>query len=180
MELSEIATYVEEKINSKHIALCQYVTTDSLLQNKQGRTIAHNLPPAICNVTRYCKNDILVSNIRPYLRKIWMADSDGGCSADVLVFRVKDGHSPFFLYSILLQDSFYDYAMQGVTGSKMPRGDKDRIMRYTIPTFAKAQEERIGKFVIDICNKIELNRAINQNLPTPDHSSATVTVRRVA
>ncbi len=164
MKLSEIATYVEEKISSKHISLYQYVTTDSFLQNKQGRTIAHNLPPITCNLIHYRKNDILVSNIRPYLKKVWLADSDGGCSADVLVFRVKNGHSPFFLYSILLLNNFYDYAMQGVKGSKMPRGDKDQIMRYTIPTFSKNQEENIGRLMIDICNKIELNRALNQNL----------------
>ncbi len=180
MKLSEIATYVEEKISSKHISLYQYVTTDSLLQNKQGRTIAHNLPPITCNLTHYRKNDILVSNIRPYLKKVWLADSDGGCSADVLVFRVKNGHSPFFLYSILLLNNFYDYAMQGVKGSKMPRGDKDQIMRYTIPTFSKNQEENIGRLMIDICNKIELNRALNQNLLTLDRSSEVVRVHFAA
>ena len=178
MQLSEIATYVEEKISSKCISLEQYVTTDSLLPNKQGRTIAQNLPPVTCNLTHYRKDDVLVSNIRPYLKKVWLADADGGCSTDVHVFRCKESHSPFFLYSLLLQDRFYDYVMCGAKGSKMPRGDKEQIMRYIIPTFSKQQEENVGKLVLDICNKIELNRAINQNLPTLDRSSIEEAIRR--
>ena len=76
-----------------------------------------------------------------------------------------------------MQDAFYDYAMKGAKGSKMPRGDKDQIMRYEIPTFSPEQRKNIGKFVIDIESKLAVNRQINDNLPTPDHSSAMVTTR---
>lgn len=78
MELSDIATYVTDKVSSKDILLENYVTTDSLLQNKRGRQIAQNLPPVACTLTKYKKGDVLVANIRPYLKKIWQADSNGG------------------------------------------------------------------------------------------------------
>ena len=63
-----------------------------------------------------------------------------------------------------MQDSFYDYAMKGAKGSKMPRGDKDQIMRYEFPIFSPELRKDIGKFITDIESKIAVNRQINDNL----------------
>ncbi len=163
MRLSDIATYVIDKISSSDISLEEYVTTDCIKQNKRGREIATNLPPQPCCLIHYKPGDILIANIRPYLKKIWFADMEGGASSDVLVFRAKEGHSPEYLYAALLQDSFFNYVMQGAKGSKMPRGDKDQIMRYEMPTLS-VSEESIGKFILDINRKIRINEQINQNL----------------
>lgn len=162
--LSEIAIFVTDKISSKDITLEQYVTTDCIFQDRRGRGTAVNLPPQSCALTKYQPGDVLVANIRPYLRKIWFADTVGGASADVLVLRAKSNHPSEFLYSVLLQDSFFEYAMQGAKGSKMPRGDKEQIMRFKIPTLSPKLEESIGKIVIDFNSKIHLNEQINQNL----------------
>ena len=117
-----------------------------------------------CALTHYRQGDVLVANIRPYLKKVWYADSEGGCSSDVLAFRAKNGHCPSFLYTVLMQDAFFDYAMSGAKGSKMPRGDKDQIMRYELPTFTPTEEENIGNMMVDIMSKINVNRQINDNL----------------
>ena len=162
-KLSSIADYVTDKISSNDIALREYVTTDCILQNKKGREIATNLPPQSCCLTCYQRGDVLIANIRPYLKKVWFADIDGGASSDVLVFRAKEGHSPSFLYAVLLQDSFFDYVMQGAKGSKMPRGDKEQILRYEMPTLS-CSEESIGTFCLNLDQKIRLNEQINQNL----------------
>ena len=162
-KLSSIAYYVTDKISSNDIALSEYITTDCILQNKKGREIATNLPPQPCCLTRYQHGDVLIANIRPYLKKVWFADIDGGASSDVLVFRAKEGHSPSFLYAVLLQDSFFDYVMQGAKGSKMPRGDKEQILRYEMPTLS-CSEESIGTFFLNLDQKIRLNEQINQNL----------------
>ena len=164
MKLNDIAEFVTDKISSSSISLDRYVTTDSLLQNRRGREIAQNLPPVPCALTHYKQGDVLVANIRPYLKKVWYADSEGGCSSDVLVFRAKNGHCPSFLYTVLMQDAFFDHAMSGAKGSKMPRGDKDQIMRYELPTFTPTEEENIGNMMVDIMSKIKVNRQINDNL----------------
>ena len=64
--------------------------------------------PQKCNLTRYKKGDVLIANIRPYLRKIWFANSDGGCSADVLVFHAKENHTSVS-YMIYLFVVIYSY-----------------------------------------------------------------------
>ena len=79
-----------------------------------------------------------------------------------------------------MDDAFFDYAMLGAKGSKMPRGDKDQIMRYHLPKFSLKDEEKIGRMVVDIAAKLDLNRQINDNLPLPGRSSTTVGVRRAA
>ena len=164
MVLADIAIYVTDKISSENITLEEYVTTDSLLQNKRGRCNAQNLPPIACNLTHFREGDILVANIRPYLKKIWLADSEGGCSADVLVFRAKEGHSSEYLHAVLLQDAFFSYAMKGAKGSKMPRGDKDQIMRFPIHQVSPSDEPRIGNIIHSLNKKIELNAALNHYL----------------
>ncbi len=163
-QLCEIAYFVTDKIPLENVLLTDYVTTDSLLPNKEGRCVAQNLPPQKCALTHYKCGDVLVANIRPYLKKIWFADREGGASADVLVFRAKSGHSQEFLYASLLQDSFYDYVMKGKKGSKMPRGDKNQIMRYSIPKLSLAEEACIGNMILSFCTKINVNRRINDNL----------------
>lgn len=178
MILADIAEYVTDKISSNDVTLNNYVTTESLLQNKRGRECAQNLPPMPCTLIHFHPKDILIANIRPYLKKIWFADIEGGCSSDVLVFRVKEGHFSDFLYAALMQDTFYDYVMKGVKGSKMPRGDKEQIMRYKMPAFSSDEEQNIGKIVVDIEKKLQLNRLINDNLAILDRSSREAEVRR--
>lgn len=163
-ELSDIAFYVTDKISSESIAIEEYVTTDNILQNKVGRTIATNLPPNPCSLTLFHKGDVLVANIRPYLKKIWKADKIGGASNDVLVFRAKSGHNPDFLYSVLLQDSFFDHCMKGAEGAKMPRGNKTNILRFPVSSLTLDQECSIGSFISNIDKKIELNRQTNCDL----------------
>ncbi len=172
-QLSEIADFVTDKIPMEDVPLTDYVTTDSLLPNKEGRCVAQNMPPQKCVLTHYKCGDVLVANIRPYLKKIWFADREGGASSDVLVFRAKPGHSQEYLYASLLQDAFYDYAMKGKKGSKMPRGDKDQIMRYPISRLSLTAEGCIGNMILSFCTKINVNRQINDNLRASREQSQT-------
>ena len=162
--LGEIAAFVEEKISSSAISLDEYVTTDSLLQDKRGRTVAQNLPPQSCNLTRFKKGDVLIGNIRPYLKKIWLADIDGGCSLDVLALRAINSEESTYLYALLMQDDFYKFVMKAPKGSKMPRGDKNHILTY--PCFCIPHKEKVGHFIKTLDDKIALNRRMNEKLET--------------
>lgn len=162
MKLNDIAYFVEDKISSENIKLDQYVTTDSLLQNKKGRTFAQNLPPQKCSLVHFKKGDVLLGNIRPYLKKIWYANIEGGCSQDVLVLRAKNNLESKFLYALLIQDSFFDYEMKATKGSKMPRGDKSHIINF--PCLDLNSKTEIGKLLSSLDDKIALNNRINAKL----------------
>jgi len=125
--LADIAIQVAEKAACSESSLERYVSTESLLPNKCGRQEASSLPTT-GKVTIYKTGDTLVSNIRPYFKKIWFADRDGTCSGDVIVFRAKDPSLAAYLYSVLRSNSFFEHVMTGAKGTKMPRGDKKQMM----------------------------------------------------
>ncbi len=162
--LRDVATYSNERISLNEITLETYVTTDNLLQNKQGKVKAEKLPPQAGNVTQFCSGDILIANIRPYLKKIWLAKYSGGSSADVLTLKVRKGFDSSFVFYSLFRDDFFGHMMNGSKGTKMPRGDKNQILDFPIPHFTKSTQKHIAKVLSDLDTKIELNNKINAEL----------------
>ncbi|MBL8474210.1 MAG: restriction endonuclease subunit S [Rhodocyclaceae bacterium] len=109
-----------------------YISTENMLENRAGVTRAASLP-SVANVPSFKAGQILISNIRPYFKKIWMARFDGGRSPDVLAFEAKDPQWTNFLYNLMYQDSFFEFMTRTAKGAKMPRGDKDAIMGWNFP-----------------------------------------------
>lgn len=161
--LGAYCEYVKGKVPVSELTETTYISTENMLPNKAGITTASSLP-TVDLTQAYCKGDVLVSNIRPYFKKIWQAKYDGGCSNDVLVFRAKDGLDQDFLYYILADDKFFEYAMATSKGTKMPRGDKTSIMQYRVPCFDLATQKKIASLLRSIDEKVEINTAINNNL----------------
>ena len=162
-ELSSLCSYAKGKVSVDTLSKRNYVSTENMMPNKGGIVDAGALPSAQYT-QQYIKDDILVSNIRPYFKKIWMADDDGGCSNDVLVFRADCGCDSTFLYYILANDAFFNYASATSKGTKMPRGDKTAIMQYKVPCFNYETQLRIGKLLRSIDDRIAVNKKINDNL----------------
>mgnify|MGYP005890562027 CR=1 FL=1 len=115
-----------------------YVSTENILPDKPG-VASFGTTDFSERVTYFQAEDVLVSNIRPYFKKMWFATTSGGCNADVLCFRALDKKYAYLLKSIMFQDGFFDYVMSGAKGTKMPRGDKTHIMLYPIPRFSETQ-----------------------------------------
>jgi len=136
--LSEICKYVTDKSAFSDIGSHVYVSTENILPDKQG-VASFGTTDSSERVTYFQAEDVLVSNIRPYFKKMWFATTSGGCNADVLCFRALDKKYAYLLKSIMFQDGFFDYVMSGAKGTKMPRGDKTHIMLYPIPLFSETQ-----------------------------------------
>lgn len=162
-KLSDICNLVSEKVKVSKLTKDRYISTENMLADKNGITIASSLPNTD-KVRAFRTNDVLVSNIRPYFKKIWLAKFDGGCSNDILVFRAKDGVSENFLYYTLSNDDFFDYATATAKGTKMPRGDKKAIMDYNVNKYIGGIQEKLVNILVDIDRLIQLNLTINKNL----------------
>lgn len=162
-KLNDICSYAKGKTAVAGLTAQNYISTENMLPNKGGITTATNLP-SVDQTQAYRKNDVLVSNIRPYFKKIWHAEYDGGCSNDVLVFRAAEGVDPIFLYYVLADDTFFNYATATSKGTKMPRGDKSAIMEYGVPTLDIEVQRKIGALLRSIDQKIAINSKINDNL----------------
>ncbi|KAB6092389.1 restriction endonuclease subunit S [Bacteroides xylanisolvens] len=152
--LSELVGDIKDRISTSSLSVDNYVSTENILQNFQGVTLATSLPHNT-NVTAFRKDDILFSNIRPYLKKIWYASYDGGCSTDVFVFRNSGMCSAMFLYHLIANDKFINYVMLGTKGTKMPRGDKQQIIQYVVYLPSKLEQNKIATFLSLLDSRIE-------------------------
>ncbi|MGK8674788.1 restriction endonuclease subunit S [Escherichia coli] len=160
--LGEIAEYSKSRVSFDKLDKNNYVGVDNLLQNRAGK-MQSNYVPTSGNLTEFREGDILIGNIRPYLKKIWQADSTGGTNGDVLVIRsCHKSILPRYLYQILADDNFFEYNMQHAKGAKMPRGNKDAIMKYRVPIPSFDEQTRI----VTILDKFDtLTNSISEGLP---------------
>ena len=145
-----------------------YITTDNMLQNCEGIR-PYNGTDNITSAIAYQKGDILLSNIRPYLKKIWQADRNGTCSPDVLVLRPdKEKVDERFLYYSLRRDVFFDYIMNeaGTKGLKMPRGNKDGIIQYRIVLPDIKEQKRIANEIGNWYSLISEAKAVMDSCQT--------------
>ena len=161
-KLSDVAIYAKVRISADKLNKENYVGVENLLQNKLGKTSSNYVPTEGAFI-EYLPNDILIGNIRPYLRKIWLADRTGGTNGDVLVIRLTDKNIlPRYLYHILANEHFFEYNVKYSKGAKMPRGDKAAILQYEfdIPLLEEQQH------IVSILDKFEtLTNSITEGLP---------------
>ena len=161
-KLGEVAIPVRDRIDTSVLDASSYISTENMLPDKAGVTLSSGIPSGKAIQFKY--GDVLISNIRPYFKKIWRADKVGGCSADVICLRATKEIEPLFLYYLLSQDLFFDYVMQGAKGTKMPRGDKNQIMQWPVFLPTKSEQRIIASILSALDGKIETNRRINDNL----------------
>lgn len=162
VRLGDICEYYTGRIATKLLDEKTYISTENMLAEKGGITVSSGLP-TIAITPEYKKDNVLLSNIRPYFKKIWYAQN-GGCSNDVLVLKVKENCFPKFLYYALSDDKFFDYSTATSKGTKMPRGDKAAIMQYSVPDIPYEEQRTIAATLSCLDDKIELNNRINANL----------------
>ena len=161
-ELSDIAQYSKSRIDAKEVDENSYIGVDNLLQNKKGKTTSLYVPSE-GRLIKYNPGDILIGNIRPYLRKIWFSDIEGGTNGDVLTIQVSSEKVlPRYLFFQLSSESFFSYDIKYSKGAKMPRGNKEAIMRYKISVPPLEEQQRI----VDILDRFDkLCNDISEGLP---------------
>lgn len=153
-ELKECAKY--SNLRTSTFTKDTYISTENMLPNKGGVTSIDSIPT--CKTTaKYESSDILISNIRPYFCKIWFATREGGCSNDVLVIKAKKNIDPKFLYYVLSDKNFFNYDTITSKGTKMPRGNKNAIMKYLVPKTTPHIQQKIASILSSYDRLIENN-----------------------
>ncbi len=164
IKLADATIYSNKRVNSMNVNIDCFITTDNMLQNKAGITIASNMPYKQASMPAFIPHNILVANIRPYLKKIWFSNKSGGCSPDVLVFEVKERYYPKYIYYSIFGDKFFEHMMRGSKGTKMPRGDKRQILEFLIPDYEFSTQQQIANVLSILDAQIEINNRINSEL----------------
>ena len=161
--LSDICSYTKDRIAVSELNLGNYYSTENMLPGKAGFTEATSLPTTP-QTTRCNAGDVLVSNIRPYFKKIVLCHSEGGCSTDVLCFAPKAPAYSAYLFCTLYADRFFDFMVAGSKGTKMPRGDKQQIMTYPVYIPTESELTAFADFATPILSQIHGNNEENARL----------------
>ena len=159
--LKDIVNITSTKLPSEK---CQnYISTENMLPNKGGITQTAHVPQT-GTVSIYQKGDTLISNIRPYFKKIWHATTEGTASNDILIFHPTEKVNDLYLYYLLSDDRFFAYVMTGAKGTKMPRGDKAQILQYPVFLPSLDEQKRIAGVLGAFDDNIELLQKQNTTL----------------
>lgn len=154
--LSEVSVYRKDRISSDKVNKENYISTENMLPNRGGVESATTVASAK-TFSAYKKGDILLSNIRPYFKKIWYADKEGGCSNDVLVVKAEKSVDSKFLYYVLSDNNFFNYSTVTSKGTKMPRGSKNAIMKYWVPDLDLPTQKKIADILSSYDELIKAN-----------------------
>ncbi|HCO8215902.1 restriction endonuclease subunit S [Escherichia fergusonii] len=163
IKLKEVVDIITTKVDVSQISLCDYISTENMLTNFGGISIA-NSKPSTGKITKFHSGDILFSNIRTYFKKLWLADRTGGCSNDVIVFRPKKNINSNYILSVLMDQKFIEHTVLTSKGTKMPRGDKTAILDYEFNLAPDKYCQHIAKTNTLIFSKLKSNEVINKSL----------------
>ena len=158
LSLNDIVLEKKKRVSSSTLTTSTYISTENMLQNFAGVSKANGVPSN--NVVEYKIGDILISNIRPYLKKIWLANQNGGCSSDIIVLSPCENYDGSFVYYLLANDGFVSYVMSGAKGIKMPRGDKQQILKYGISIPSLKEQRKIAALLDLFDQRIETQKKI--------------------
>lgn len=161
--LSDICSYSKDRVAVSELDVTTYFSTENMLPRKAGSTDATSLPTTP-QTTACHKGDTLISNIRPYFKKIVYCEDECGCSTDVLCFTPNQPQYSAYLFSTLYADKFFAFMVAGAKGTKMPRGDKQQIMTYPIVLPSEVALVEFNTIALPLIKQIYSNRTENKRL----------------
>lgn len=161
--LSDICSFSKDKVAVSKLDVSTYFSTENMLPGKFGATEATSLPTTP-QTTACHEGDTLISNIRPYFKKIVYCEGECGCSTDVLCFTPAQPRYAAYLFSTLYADKFFAFMVAGSKGTKMPRGDKQQIMTYPVALPSDEELEEFNALAFHILMQIHSNRGENKRL----------------
>jgi len=148
--LGEIAEPSRERTSPMENPTMRYVGLEHIEPHSM-RLLGHNYArEARSSSVRFSKGDILYGKMRPYLNKVWVAEFDGICSAEFLVFEKHDGLNSQFLALRLNAEDFVTFA-NGLVSGERPRVDFEKLSHFPILLPPLAEQERIvGKLTASL------------------------------
>ena len=162
-KLEDVMNFSTTRVSSSELNEDNYVSTENMLQDFQGIVEAKSVPEDM-NVISFSCGDILISNIRPYLKKVWRATYNGGCSSDVFVLQANDNIESDYLHYVVANDKFINFVMSGAKGVKMPRGDKSQMKTYSLSLPQLQEQHKIARLLSLLDERIATQNKIIEDL----------------
>lgn len=140
--LGEVATPSRERALPTELADMPYVGLEHI-EPQSMKLLKHGYARQVrSSCLLFSKGDVLYGKMRPYLNKVWIAEFDGLCSAEFIVFPKHDGLNSQFLAARLNAEDFVTFANGQVSGER-PRVDFEKLSSFPLLLPPAGEQERI-------------------------------------
>jgi type I restriction enzyme, S subunit len=116
------------------------------------------------NKSRFSQGDILFGKLRPYFRKVGVANVDGVCSTDILVIAPKTSEWFGFVLGHVSSAELIDAVNAASTGTKMPRASWNDIARQPVALPSAHLAQAYNALLQPMIAKIAVNLYEGRNL----------------
>jgi type I restriction enzyme M protein len=165
LPLSDVCCQISDSLSPAKELPDQTILYTGLAEIEQNSDLMYQVETATNSlksyVKGYCRDDILFSRMRPYLRKCSKSnfDSFGYCSAECIVLRVNKINNsyiidPDLLSAILRSDFVYGQIVHLVSGIGRPRISSKELMKVMIPIPISSNSQLAKKRYHDDMEKI--------------------------
>lgn len=171
---ADVAVLIREGVSGAALAPgTPYLGLDHFGTAGSGITGMGDAGSVDSNKSRFAAGDVLYGKLRPYFRKIDRPGFGGVCSTEIWVLRGNDSFGPATVHAIACRPAFSDFAMQGSSGTRMPRAEWKHVatMPVAVPPEPKraAVERRLNDIwttVVGLTDEIaDLTRTRDELLP---------------
>ncbi|MDY3738852.1 MAG: restriction endonuclease subunit S [Selenomonadaceae bacterium] len=97
--------------------------------------------------TLFNKNDVLYGKLRPYLDKHDIAEYNGMCSTDIIVYRCKLKETAIILNYVMSTKQFIEYAVTNSKGINLPRTSEKIISEYKLQLPLLTEQKEIVRLL---------------------------------
>ena len=156
--LKNVCSQINIKENSKRNSL-PYIGLENI-ESGSGRYI-DTISEIEGMANRFCKNNVLFGKLRPYLSKVYLAEKDGICSPEFIVYDTKSNNSRF-IHKLLLSQPFIDVVNSSTYGAKMPRANGEFINNIYVQIPPLSEQQSIADYLDQRCSEIDKLISIKQ------------------
>lgn len=120
--------------------------------------------------------DVLYSKLRPYLRKVAIAESPGLCSADMYPLRVNPSLLDVrFTAWLLLSEDFSNYAIEESQRSRMPKLNREQLFAWIAPVPPLETQRKLASQIGDeLAAAMQLRQSLESRLSAIEHLPAAL------
>ena len=97
--------------------------------------------------TLFNKNDVLYGKLRPYLDKHDIAEYNGMCSTDIIVYRCELKETAIILNYVMSTKQFIEYAVTNSKGINLPRTSEKIISEYKLQLPLLTEQKEIVRLL---------------------------------
>ena len=156
--LKNVCSQINIKENSKENSL-PYIGLENI-ESGSGRYI-DTTSEVEGMANRFCKNNVLFGKLRPYLSKVYLAEKDGICSTEFIVYDTKSNNCRF-IHKLLLSQAFIEVVNSSTYGAKMPRANSDFINNIYVQIPPLSEQQSIADYLDQKCSEIDELISIKQ------------------